>query len=505
MSKEIKVSDEELNEQLSNAVKDTMTLQRKVSMSGISLKTAAEYGFDVNTTSLYFNDVEIQHVPEGKGLISEIADEMFISIYHKDKRYESFKEPIRPMIDFELHIDYSVDGIKYNKVYNFKKTECRFKPGTYLGIDKYWLYNAQDTSTALYINPKYRIESLNLYYLLGLSLVNNKFDDSKDTGEVTAGTIMSQKIFGAAMDEAFDITNKELNSMGVYVIPKNERNNKQIAVKNEKVKCDAAVNSSDYPELDSLIGLNGIKDEIRELSDFAAIQNKRKQKGLPTVPVSKHLVFTGNPGTGKTTVARIVASIYKKIGVLSKGQMVEVDRAGLVAGYVGQTAIKTREKISEAMGGILFIDEAYTLSKGDEKDFGQEAIDTILKAMEDERDDLVVIVAGYPDLMEDFINSNPGLRSRFTKYINFPDYNEDELYEIFSSLCEKYSYTYEEEAEKLIKEKISEMVKNKDENFANGRTVRSFFERIISKQASRLAKESSEDEDMMLIKACDIE
>ncbi len=508
MEEEKKELNDEQNEEILKVVNESITLKQKVGGSGINIKTAAEYGFDINTTSLYFNDVEIKHVLEGKDrkdLVTEIADEMFISIYHKDKRYESFKEPIRPMIDFELHIDYSVDGIKYSKVYNFKRTVCRNKPGGYLGIDKYWLYNQDDITTALYIDTKYRIESINLYYLLAFSLYENKFDTSKETGEVTPGTILSQKIFGGALDEAVDMTNRELNTMGVYVIPKNERANKQSIVKNETAKTTDKDNESNYPELETLIGLDSIKDEIRELSDFASIQNKRKQKGLPTVPVSKHLVFTGNPGTGKTTVARIVASIYKKIGVLSKGQMVEVDRAGLVAGYVGQTAIKTREKISEAMGGILFIDEAYTLAKGDDKDFGQEAIDTILKAMEDERDDLVVIVAGYPDLMENFINSNPGLRSRFTKYINFPDYNENELYEIFRSLCDKYSYTYGEDVEAVIKEEISRMVENKDETFANGRTVRSLFERIISKQASRLAKECSDDEDMMLIKACDVE
>ncbi len=178
--------------------------------------------------------------------------------------------------------------------------------------------------------------------------------------------------------------------------------------------------------LDKLIGLDSIKHDVKELTDFVKIQKLRQDQGLKSVPVSLHLVFTGNPGTGKTTVARILAKLYKQIGVLSKGQLVEVDRSGLVAGYVGQTALKTQEQITKALGGVLFIDEAYALSQKDDA-FGQEAIDTILKAMEDHRDDLVVIVAGYTGPMEEFINSNPGLKSRFNKYIEFTDYSWDEL------------------------------------------------------------------------------
>jgi SpoVK/Ycf46/Vps4 family AAA+-type ATPase len=167
-------------------------------------------------------------------------------------------------------------------------------------------------------------------------------------------------------------------------------------------------------ELESLVGLTTIKEDVKELMAFVKIQKLRQDSGLKSVPVSLHLVFTGNPGTGKTTVARIIGRLYKQIGVLSQGQLVEVDRSGLVAGYVGQTALKTQEQIKKAMGGVLFIDEAYALAQKDDA-FGQEAIDTVLKAMEDHRDDLVVIVAGYTKPMEKFINSNPGLKSRFNK------------------------------------------------------------------------------------------
>lgn len=257
-------------------------------------------------------------------------------------------------------------------------------------------------------------------------------------------------------------------------------------------------------QLNELIGLAGIKHDVLELTDFVKVQKMRKDQGMKSVPVSLHLVFTGNPGTGKTTVARILAKLYAKIGALSKGQLVEVDRSGLVAGYVGQTALKTQEKIKEALGGVLFIDEAYALSQKDDA-FGQEAIDTILKAMEDHRDDLVVIVAGYTKPMEEFINSNPGLKSRFNKYIEFPDYSVDELEAIFYSNCDRYDYVVEEEAKKHIREMIVAKKMRKQENFANAREIRNMFEDIITNQARRVAElENPTQEEMMLLKSEDL-
>ncbi len=251
--------------------------------------------------------------------------------------------------------------------------------------------------------------------------------------------------------------------------------------------------------LDKLIGLDTIKSDVKELTNFVKIQKTRKDAGLKSVPVSLHLVFTGNPGTGKTTVARIISKLYKNIGVLSKGQLVETDRSGLVAGYVGQTAIKTQELIKKAMGGVLFIDEAYALSQKDDA-FGQEAIDTILKAMEDHRDDLVVIVAGYTKPMEKFINSNPGLKSRFNKYIEFPDYTIDELMDIFDMNCKKYDYVIEDDTKQHVKELISQRKLASNGNFANAREIRNLFEEIITNQASRIAGiEDLKPEDMMKI------
>ena len=238
-------------------------------------------------------------------------------------------------------------------------------------------------------------------------------------------------------------------------------------------------------ELDSLIGLMSVKKEISSLINLLKVNKIRKERGLSTPKTSNHLVFLGNPGTGKTTVARLIAKIYKQLGVLEKGQLIEVDRSGLVAGYVGQTAIKTQEKINEAMGGVLFIDEAYSLAKG-ETDFGQEAIDTLLKAMEDNRDDFVVIVAGYTKQMEALLLSNPGLKSRFNKSILFEDYTEKELLDIFNLFCHKYGLWLSEDATSYLKVFLSTICSKKTENFANAREIRNLFERSIVNQANRL-------------------
>ena len=257
-------------------------------------------------------------------------------------------------------------------------------------------------------------------------------------------------------------------------------------------------------ELESLIGLKDIKHDVRELADFAKVQKMRQEQGMRSVPVSLHLVFTGNPGTGKTTVARILGRMYKKIGILSSGQLIEVDRSGLVAGYVGQTALKVQKVIQSAMGGVLFIDEAYALSQENDP-FGQEAIDTILKAMEDHRDNLIVIIAGYTGPMEGFINSNPGLKSRFNKYIEFPDYTVDELEAIFYLNCNKYEYVVDEDAKNQIRTMILLRKVKNPINFANGREVRNMFEEIITNQARRIASmENPSAEDLKRITTDDL-
>lgn len=258
-------------------------------------------------------------------------------------------------------------------------------------------------------------------------------------------------------------------------------------------------------KLEALVGLEDIKKDVKSLINLIKVRRLREKAELPVPPLSLHLVFTGNPGTGKTTVARILAGLYASIGVLSRGQLVEVDRSGLVAGYVGQTALKTQEVIKSALGGVLFIDEAYSLASGGENDFGREAIDTLLKAMEDNRNDLVVIVAGYDLPMERFIASNPGLESRFNKYFRFPDYTAEQLMLIFSGMCEKNGYELDENAEKHARELFAGLYENRGENFGNGRDVRNLFEDMVVRQADRVSRlEQPDRSDLMLVTVEDL-
>jgi SpoVK/Ycf46/Vps4 family AAA+-type ATPase len=243
-------------------------------------------------------------------------------------------------------------------------------------------------------------------------------------------------------------------------------------------------------ELDSLVGLETVKRDVHSLINFIKVAKIREKRGMKVPIISYHLVFTGNPGTGKTTVARLVAKLYYHMGILPQGQLVEADRSTLVAGYLGQTAIKTQKVIQQAMGGVLFIDEAYSLA-GDEQDsYGKEAIETILKAMEDHRDELVVIVAGYTDLMHKFIESNPGLSSRFSKYFEYPDYTGEELVTIFQRFCEKNGYVLSQDAYELLKNKFDLLYENRDKHFGNARTARNIFEKSINAQADRIATQS---------------
>ncbi len=259
-------------------------------------------------------------------------------------------------------------------------------------------------------------------------------------------------------------------------------------------------------ELRDYIGLTSVKEEVDSLINWISIGKKRAALGLPTPDLSLHMVFSGNPGTGKTMIARLMARIYKSLGVLSKGQLVEVDRSGLVAGFVGQTAIKTQEAVEKAKGGVLFIDEAYSLTfQTSPGDFGQEAVNTVLKAMEDNRDDLVVIAAGYTELMEEFVHSNPGLESRFNRFLFFPDYTVDEMMAIFDMRCGKGGYTLSPDARDELRDILTAASGN-IAGFGNARGVRNLFERAIAEQADRLAasREELTRDNLMTITADDL-
>jgi Holliday junction resolvasome RuvABC ATP-dependent DNA helicase subunit len=256
-------------------------------------------------------------------------------------------------------------------------------------------------------------------------------------------------------------------------------------------------------ELDGLIGLANVKTEVRRLTSMLQVQQIRAERGLPVIEVSHHLVFTGNPGTGKTTVARLLSQIYRAVGVVKKGQLVETDRSKLVAGFVGQTAIKTLETLQAALGGMLLIDEAYALARGGDNDFGREAIDTLVKFMEDHREDLAIVAAGYTEEMSDFIDANPGLKSRFTRTIEFPDYSDDELVEIFLGLGDKSQYSCSDDALARVRHFIS--AEPRTRGFGNARFVRNLFETAIAHQAQRVAPLSDpSDEQLTTLTAADI-
>ena len=250
-------------------------------------------------------------------------------------------------------------------------------------------------------------------------------------------------------------------------------------------------------ELTSLVGLDRVKSDVAQLVNFLKVQRMREEKGMAVQPLSRHLVFYGNPGTGKTTVARLLSQIYKSLGILSGGHLVETDRAGLVAGYVGQTALKVREVVSEAIGGVLFIDEAYALSTGGDSDFGREAIDTLLKMMEDNRDDLIVVVAGYTDKMSAFLQTNPGLRSRFNKYLEFEDYTPEQLVEIFELFCKKGGYKLASSTHDDLIRLFSVLYETRDETFGNGRLARNLYEMTINNQANRIVTLPHVDDEIL--------
>jgi len=255
-------------------------------------------------------------------------------------------------------------------------------------------------------------------------------------------------------------------------------------------------------ELRQLVGLAEIKEDISRLTNFCLVNEKRAESGLPRVPIALHSVFTGPPGTGKTTIARLYGKMLKDLGLLAKGHLVETDRSQLVAGYVGQTAMKTMEVLKSSLDGVLFIDEAYTLRSGD--DYGQEAIDTILKFMEDHRSRLVVVVAGYEDEMALFIASNPGLESRFSRYFKFPNYNDDELFQIFVSIAAAQGFSLDQDVELRLRTEFRRQLQAAAKNFGNARFVRNLFELTVQNQFVRLGSAASDTLDYTKLKGQDL-
>lgn len=354
-----------------------------------------------------------------------------------------------------------------------------------------------------------------LYY--GTSYVQNKtkaielLTKAYNLGCLLAGEILNDHQYnhfeGKNQGRVFDVFGHRKENYFLNKDKIDKIRNPQSLTTNNNSSSNMISPPKDYMEqLDELIGLSRVKEEIAALRNFVIVQEQRKRQGLKSSNVSYHCVFSGNPGTGKTTVARIIAGIYKDLGILKKGHLVEVQRSDLVAEYVGQTAPKTNAKINEALDGVLFIDEAYTLAEGGQGDFGQEAINTLLKRMEDDRDKLVVILAGYSNEIMHFIDSNPGLESRFNRYIHFDDYSYEELMRIFIFNLSKNDFKITRDAFVAVGNIVKKQLTNKDLKFGNARYIRNLFETIILAQANRLAgnKNTLSKENLMLITIEDI-
>ena len=343
-------------------------------------------------------------------------------------------------------------------------------------------------------------DAFNTYYEKGMiAFKNNNLEVAKRNfysaaesllklAKVSEGTLKTQRFKRA--NELTELADKI--ALKQEKITTNSSNQEQVNIvsntivkENEKISLEEALR-----KLNQLIGLDSVKNQINDWVKQIQVFKTREQNGLSIPPMSYHLIFTGNPGTGKTTVARIISQIYYALGITKTPNFVETDRADLVAGYVGQTAIKTKEVINKAKGGVLFIDEAYSLSNKGGNDFGQEAIDTLLKEMEDNRDNLIVIAAGYDNLMESFVNSNPGLKSRFKTIIKFDDYSTDDLYDIFLGFLKQEDYILEIGADKLVKKLILNMYNNRNEKFGNGREMRNLFETIVTAQSRRVSSKA---------------
>lgn len=340
-----------------------------------------------------------------------------------------------------------------------------------------------------------------VYARLGQELIamNQQISDN----EISALTRYCSMIDQYLREFGLYVTDRRLKKEEILANVSMEQEAQAIANGKELELDDEAVDKI-LAELNDLVGLETVKEDVNTIVNLLRIQRIRKDRGMKQPDVSKHLVFSGNPGTGKTTVARMLAKIYRSLGVLKGGQLIEVDRAGLVSGYVGQTAMKTKDVVDSALGGILFIDEAYTLTANrGENDFGQEAVDTLLKAMEDNRDNLVVIVAGYPALMEEFLESNPGLRSRFNKYINFEDYTAEQEVSILESMAKKQEYVFDSEAKQEAINFFTERIAAELASYANARDARNYLEKAIAKQADRIVKIKDLDDETIKTLTCE--
>jgi hypothetical protein len=393
---------------------------------------------------------------------------------------------------FNYILDYDMEGDDFFEHVKLALSKCQKL--LYTDHLPYYLESAvkYDLNNGLYLS-RILVDSLKL---IGLYVAAADGETSED--ELSFITALN------------NLHNNMLDIQGVVKIPDSKLDNtpvntQKITTLNNHMQEDISLEEL-MDQLNKLIGLDIVKREVGNLVNLIRVRNMRTSQGLSVAPMSFHLIFTGNPGTGKTTVARLLSNIYRELGLLQEGQLTEVDRSGLVAAYMGQTSLKVKDVVDKALGGVLFIDEAYSLVSGrHETDYGKEAIDTLLKLMEDNRHNLIVIAAGYPAPMEDFLESNPGVRSRFNKYIQFEDYSPDELYDIFVSMCHQSEYVLTNSAASCTKSLFTNLHNQKDETFGNARTVRNVFEQTISNQANRIiSMQNPGKSDLVTIDAKDL-
>jgi AAA+ superfamily predicted ATPase len=355
-------------------------------------------------------------------------------------------------------------------------------------IDNFSGFGKKNNPINISLNNKKELEIFSLPNVLKLS--NSKFSDKYSTFLYRLATVLakSDNVINDEEEEVLKTIYKMLN-------PKNEKiSNKDKIEKPTKI---LTIEES-IKQLDNLIGLQDVKTEVTSLVNFVNFQKEREKHGLKQNEISYHCVFTGSPGTGKTTVARILASIFSSLEVIDKGHLIETDRSGMIAEYVGQTAVKVDKLVNESIGGVLFIDEAYSLSTDSSEDFGKEAIATLLKRMEDNRDNLIVIVAGYTDKMKDFIDMNPGLKSRFNRFIQFDDYSPSELVSIFKKMCEASDYILNQEVELILTQEFTKIYEARDKSFGNGRFVRNMFEKTIENLSNRISKSKQITKELLI-------